>query len=111
MITLTELLNTINKEAKDGLINVEDWRFPDVEHLISMGFNIDDDFHMTTKQSVDEKNSKLTIYKKKDLEGDNKGQEYFYVEEPNRKTKRFKIFNDVINYFDQYTQPEIDKNK
>jgi hypothetical protein len=33
---LIELLHSIDKENKAGLVNVDDWRWPDVEHVISM---------------------------------------------------------------------------
>lgn len=105
MISLTELLHVIDSENKDGLVNIDNWRYPDVEHLANMGFEFGDDYHMSTK-----KDPKITIYKKKIKE--EKGNEsYFFVEEPDRKTKRFKTFNDVIDYFDTYEQPLIDKNK
>jgi len=111
MIKIVELLHAIDKESKDGLINIDDWRWPDVDHLATMGFEFDDDFRMTSKKSTkDEDESKITIYKKKGMDESNKPQTYFFVEEPNRETKRFKTFNDVIDYFDTYAQPEIDKN-
>ncbi len=54
---------------------------------------------------------KLRGVKKKEIDEASKKQtSYFYVEEPQRGTKRFKDFNDVIEYFDAYSQPEIDKN-
>ena len=107
MIKLTELLNTVDSEKSKGLINVDDWRWPDVDHLVTMGFEFGDDHHLVTG-----KEPHITIYKKKDTdESTGKTEEYFYVEEENRKPKRFKNFNEVIDYFDTYSQPEIDKNK
>ena len=83
---LTELLNTIDAEATKGLVNIDDWRWPDVDHLITMGFKFKDDHHLETEKPP------------------------FYIEEPKKKLKRFKTFNDVIDFFDTYQQPEIDKN-
>jgi hypothetical protein len=107
MIILKELLHSIADEAKNGFINIDNWKYTDLDHLINMGFEIGDDFHLNTPS-----NPKITVYKKKDKD-DSTGKEYdyFYVEEPDRKSKRFKTFNDVIDYFDSYEQPELDKNK
>lgn len=102
---LTELIHSINKENKEGLINIDDWRWPDVDHLVTMGFEFADDYHLITG-----KDPKIIIYKKKDKGTDGKEQEFFFVEEPKQKAKRFLKFNDVIDFFDTYPQPEIDKN-
>jgi len=105
MLSLTELLHIIDKEAKEGLVNIDDWRWPDVDHLVTMGFDFGDDYHMVTK-----KEPRITVYKKKDPAKDGKTKEFFYIEEPDREKKRFENFNDVIDYFDTYSQPELDKN-
>lgn len=106
MISLKELLNSVKQEEKNGLVSMDDWRYSDVDHLINMGFEFGDDFHFNTP-----KDPKITVYKKKDLdETSGKKEEYFYVEENERETKRFKSFNDVIDYFDRYEQPILDKN-
>jgi hypothetical protein len=100
---LIELLNTIHDEKDKGLICVDNWRWPDVDHLVAMGFDFTDDFRMVT-----EKEPKIVIYKKKDKDEKGKEIEFFFIEEPNREKKRFKNFNDVIDYFDHYEQPSID---
>lgn len=106
MIKLSEILHEIDDESKEGLICIDDWRWPDVDHLVSMGFDFADDhrFHTT-------KEPKIIVYKKKEKD-DEKGEEaeFFYVEEKERATKRFKSFNDVVDYFDTYSQPDLDKN-
>jgi len=106
MIRLKEILNTLKEEEKDGLINIDDWRWPDVDHLVNMGFEFADDFRMITP-----KEPKITIYKKKEKNSDGKEDECFYIEETDRDKKRFNAFNDVIDYFDTYSQPILDKNK
>ena len=106
MIKLTELMHSIGEETKSGLVSVDSWRWPDVDHLITMGFEFGDDYHMHTT-----KDPKITIYKKKDKDEKGNDTSYFFIEEKNRKTKRFKTFNDVIEFFDKYPQPELDKNK
>lgn len=111
MITLSELLHSIRSENAEGLINIDDWRWPDVDHLVTMGFDFEDDYRMTTKKPITEEgNEKITIYRKRDKDEKGKTQKFFFVEEPKRGTKRFKDFNSVIDYFDTYAQPEIDKN-
>jgi len=105
MINLTELIHAISKENKAGLVNIDDWRWPDVDHLVAMGFEFTDDYHMSTP-----KEPRINIYKKKDKDESGHVQEFFFIEEPDREKKRFKSFNDVIDYFDHYSQPEIDKN-
>lgn len=100
---LTELMHVMTSEKKEGLIKIDDWRWPDVDHLVTMGFDFADDHHMVT-----EKEPKITIYKKKAKDEGKEEEEYFFIEEPDREVKRFKKFNDVIDYFDKYDQPEID---
>ena len=105
MITLSELLHAIDEENKEGLVNIDDWRWPDVDHLVSMGFDFADDHRLHTL-----KDPKITIYKKKEKDSKGEESEYFYVEEAKRAVKRFKNFNEVVDYFDTYSQPELDKN-
>ncbi len=105
MIKLTELIHSMDSENKEGLINIDDWKWPDVDHLVSMGFEFADDNKLTTN-----KPPIITIYKKKDKNEKNEQAEFFFIEEKDREKKRFVAFNDVIEYFDHYSQPEIDKN-
>jgi hypothetical protein len=103
---LTELLHAIDDEKESGLVKIDEWRWPDVDHLVTMGFKFKDDHHMQT-----DKPPKMTIYKKKSLdEASGKQTSCFYIEEPKRAVKRFKSFNEVIDFFDSYKQPELDKN-
>jgi hypothetical protein len=105
MIKLTELLHAIDDEEKSGLVKIDDWRWPDAEHLINMEFEFADDYRLHTT-----KDPKITIYKKKSVDKGSKDKTaYFFIEEEKRGTKRFKNFNDVIEYFDKYSQPELDE--
>ena len=70
-----------------------------------MGFEMENDFYMNTS-----KDPKMKIYKKKEADENKKQTSYYYIEEKNRSIKRFKTFNDVIEYFDHYEQPDFDKN-
>ena len=101
---LMELLHAIDEESKEGLIEIDSWRWPDVDHLSTMGFKFMDDHHMQM-----EKNPKMVIYRKKGEENGKKTSAW-YIEEPKRAAKRFKTFNDVIDFFDNYKQPELEKN-
>ena len=93
MITLTEILHNIEKEKNDGYINLDDWRWPDVDYLVSMGFSFKDDYKMVSDLSTDEEGkNKITIYKKKDKDGDGKTYIFFFIDEPKRGIKRFKTF-------------------
>lgn len=105
IIKLTELLHAITEEEKSGLVNVDNWRYPDIDHLVTMGFEFSDDYHMITG-----KPPKMTIYKKKDKDDTGKEVAYFFIEEDGKKPKRFKNFNDVIDFFDHYEQ-DLDKNQ
>jgi hypothetical protein len=102
-LKLTELLHHIKTEKKDGMVNIDDWRFPDVGHLLDMGFDFEDDFHLSTP-----KEPKITIYQKKEVNEKNEKVPFFFVQEENQTLKKFERFNDVIDYFDKYSQPEID---
>lgn len=105
MISLIEILHTIGEEKKSGLIPVDNWRWPDVDHLANMGFGFTNDYYMQT-----DKPPEMKIYKKKDKSPDGKDAEFFYLEEKGQSPKRFNKFNDLIDFFDTYSQPEIDKN-
>lgn len=104
-IKLTELLHSIAEDKNQELVNLDDWKYPDVDHLVTMGFDFNDDHHLTTN-----KEPHISVYKKKEKDKENNPCEIFYVEEERRGKKRFQNFNDVIEYFDTYSQPELDKN-
>lgn len=108
---LTEIINASEIEKSSGYINLDDWRWPDVDYLVSMGFSFQDDHKMISDLSTDKDGkNKITIYKKKDKDSDNKTYIFFFIDEPERGIKRFRSFNDVIDYFDHYSQPIFDKN-
>jgi hypothetical protein len=108
MISLLEILHTIGEEKESGLVCIDDWRWPDVDHLKQMGFDFNGDYKLTTN-----KPPIMSIYKKKEKGEDGKEVQYFYLEETKKDkkdTKRFKDFENIINYFDTYSQPDIEKN-
>lgn len=97
-------MHSIKTENEEGLVKIDSWRWPEVDHLMTMGFEMGDDYMYTTKKP------KITVYQKKEKDEKDKPHNFFFVEEKKRGKKRFKTFNDVIDYFDTYVQPELDKN-
>lgn len=99
-MNLSEILHKVSDEKKSGLINVDEWKFADADHLKTMGFDFDGDYVMSLKDP------NIRVYKKKFPQG-----ECFVVEAENRGVKICKDFDQVVEYFDHYPQPEIDKER
>lgn len=97
---LSEVLHSISAEKQRGLINIDDWKFTDADYLKSMGFEFDGDYTMSMKSP------EIKVYKKKFPQG-----EFFVVESKDNGIKILPTFDSVIEYFDKYPQPEIDKEK
>lgn len=97
---LAEILHVISDEKQTGLINIDDWKWADADHLKTMGFEFDGDYVMSLKSPP------IHIYKKKQPEG-----ECFFIEEKGKPTKACRNFDEVVQYFDTYSQPEIDKER
>jgi hypothetical protein len=96
---LTELLNIVGDEKKKGLINIDDWKFNDASHLKDMKFEFDGDYVMSLEKPA------IKIYKKKTPKG-----ECFFLEDKNG-IQIFQEFEKIIEYFNKYSQPEIDKER
>ena len=99
-MTLMELLHVLSSEKEKGLINIDDWKMTEADHLKTMGFEFDGDYTMSLKDPH------LRVYKKKMPQGD-----YWFVEEQDKQARAFPKFQDVINFFDHFSQPEIDKER
>ena len=99
MITLLELLHKLQDEKKNNLVNVDDWKFADVDHLKNMGFDFDGDYKLTLSDP------EISVSQMKNQQG-----EYWVIEAEGKKNY-FKKFDDVINFFDHYPQPEIDRQR
>ncbi len=97
---LTEILNVISDEKQKGLVNIDDWKWADADHLKTMGFEFDGEYVMSLKTPP------ISVYKKKLPQG-----ECFVIDEKGRKTQQYADFESVIKYFDTYSQPEIDKER
>lgn len=96
---LLEILHTIKDERQKNLVNVDDWKWADADHLKTMGFDFDGDYGMVLKDPH------IRIYQKENPEGS------FVVEDKTKGTRVFQSFDQVVEYFDHYSQPEIDKQK
>jgi hypothetical protein len=105
MISLKEILHTIGQEKKTGLIPIDDWKFTDAEHLAVMGFDFNNDYSMQT-----DREPRMKVYKKKELNPEGKESIFFFLEEDGKPTKKFSDFNDLVDFFDKYSQPDLDKN-
>ena len=106
-ILLQELLKLMENEKKDGLVHIEDWRLPEVDYLFNMGFEFEDDYRMSTP-----KEPHIVVYKKEETDNSTgKKSEAYFIEEPNKSIKKIKDFKDVINFFDTYSQPILDKRR
>ncbi len=96
---LLEILRTLQDDRQSDMVNIDDWKWADVDHLKTMGFEFDGDYVMSLKDPA------IKVYKKKTPQG-----ECFVVEE-GKKARIFQKFEQVIDYFDHYPQPEIDKER
>ena len=106
MILLKELLDSIDKDNKSGMICIDNWKLSEVEYLHNVGFIFEDDYKMSTP-----KPPIISIYKKKDSADDKKSKGTFYLEEPDKSIKTFNEFKDMVSFFDSYSQSEIDDRK
>lgn len=97
---LSEIIHRIYDEKEKQFVNIDDWKWADVDHLKTMGFDFDGEYSMSLKSPP------IQIYKKKHPQN-----EIFYIEEKGTPTKTYLTFDDVIKYFDTYPQPEIDKER
>lgn len=98
---LSEVLHMVRDEHQKGLVNLDDWKWADLDHLKTMGFEFDGEY------TVSLEHPNIKIYKRKNPDG----KEVFIVEDEDKGTKSFNEFDDIIQFFDSYTQPEIDKER
>jgi hypothetical protein len=98
---LSEVLHMVRDDKQRGLVNLDDWKWADLDHLKSMGFEFDGDY------TVSLQDPKIKIYKNKSPDG----REVFVVDDKDKGKKTFNEFNDIIEFFDTYSQPDIDKER
>lgn len=96
---LLEILHTLRDERKTNFVNIDDWKFADADHLKSMGFDFDGDYKMTISDPD------ISVSKIKLSNGE------CWVIEAGGKKQYFRKFEEIVNFFDHYSQPEIDKQR
>lgn len=135
MYNLLEILHSIAEEKKKGHVPIDDWKLSEAEYLFEMGFKATDEYNFT----LDGK-PRIIIFKKKqkdDITGE--VSEYYFLDDRTNvdvhgnaidnkknvtneddsvddnlpkvtKIKRFKTFEEIEKYFNQYSQPDLEKN-
>ena len=94
MISLKEILHTVESEKKQELIPHEKWTIVETDHLFDMGFKPNGTFCMGLE------NPPMLVYRKKDG---------FYLKDGKKKQNFvFKEFDQLVNYFDNYKQDSKD---
>lgn len=90
MISLKEIIHSVEEEKKSGLINVEDWTLTETDYLSDIGFKPNGDFAMGLE------NPPLMVFRKEDG---------FHLKDGKKKTHLlFKKFEDMMEHFDSYEQ-------
>ena len=84
---LLEILHTVEDEQKSNLINVDEWKFADSEHLKDMGFELEGDYHYKLD------NPPMTVYQQKSpqVQEGQKGS-FFVIDEPKKGKRAFRNF-------------------
>ena len=105
-----ELLHTSNQADEENFVPIDEWDWNEVDHLATMGFSFDGEYHMRLKSP------KMAIYKKNEgrkkdpLSATNKEEETpFYLEDPTGKHK-FRNFHQLMSFFDTYEQKDLNKH-
>ena len=90
MISLKEILHTVESEKKQDLIPYEEWTIVDTDYLSDIGFKPNGTFCM----GLD--NPPLLVFRKNDG---------FHLKDGKKKTHQvFKSFDELVQYFDNYQQ-------
>jgi len=91
MISLKEILHTIQSEHESGLTEIDSWKITDADFLTDMGFTVEGINHFTLK------NPPISVCHKKG--------EGFIVEDKGKKEKHtFLKFRELMEYFSKYRQ-------
>jgi len=95
MISLKEILHTVEEERKIDLIPYDEWTLVETDHLSDMGFKPNGTYCMGLE------NPPMLVYRKKDG---------FHLKDGKRKNQfKFESFDTMVEYFDNYQQDS--KNK
>jgi hypothetical protein len=90
MISLKEILHTVEAEKKQDLIPYDEWSIVETDHLSDMGFKPNGTYCMGLE------NPPMLVSRKKDG---------FHLKDGKQnKQVVFKTFDDMVGYFDNYQQ-------
>jgi hypothetical protein len=104
IIKLSEILQSIDEDEKSEMVNLDDWKLSEIDHLVEMGFEQDGDYKMILT------NPRMVVYKKKEmahqLPKDVQALGPGYVLEDGSKNKKyvFPTFMGMVEFFDNYEQ-------
>lgn len=108
MISLLKILKEVLENKDNEFVPLDEWKWNEVDYLANMEFQMDGEYNMITTSPP-----YFKVYLKKEKNEEGKEVRFYYLEEKKKETstKRFRKFNDLIDYFDTYSQPEIDQLK
>lgn len=90
MISLKEIINTIEEEKNGGLIPYDEWSISETDYLSDVGFKPNGPFAMGMERPP------MMVYRKEDG---------FHLKDgKNKKHHLFKEFDKLISHFDNYQQ-------
>jgi len=90
MISLKEILHTVEEEKKTDLIPFEEWTLSETDHLSDMGFKPSGTYCMGLE------NPPMLVYRKKNG---------FHLKDGKKKQQlQFEQFSGLVEYFDNYKQ-------
>lgn len=90
IISLKEILNTVDSEKKQNLIPYDDWKIMETDHLYDMGFRPNGSYCMGLEHPP------MLVFRKPDG---------FHLKDGKKKKHfLFKSFEELVNFFDTYKQ-------
>lgn len=104
MLKLSEIIRSIDEDEAQGMIDLDDWKLSEIDHLTDMGFDMNGTYKMELL------NPELIVYKKKgikhQLPNDVQavGEGYVLEDKARDKTHTFATFKQMVEFFDNYEQ-------
>jgi hypothetical protein len=101
---LSEILSSIHDEEEMGMVDLDDWKLSEVDHLIEMGFEPNGQYKLVLP------NPRMMAFKKKkvlhQLPKNIKavGEGYVLIDDDKKKTHIFPTFASMVEFFDNYEQ-------
>ena len=104
IIKLSEILHSIDEDEKSDMVNLDDWKLSEIDHLVEMGFEQDGDYKMmlNNPKMVVCKKKKITHQLPKDIQAIGPG--YVLKDGSKNKTYTFSTFMEMVEFFDNYEQ-------